>query len=108
KYGVQFPTKVTVDGKEYSLTRPGQGGDPAADSDPDQRTGIVWLTTPKSGNNSGEPGEADNPTIDAGYVLIDGLSVTGAQLGGTLVGGAALLLLGGAAVLLARRRRSLI
>jgi len=68
KYTVQFPTTVTVDGAKYALTKPTQGTDRATDSNPNQESGKAAVTTPKSGDNSGAPGKADNPTIDAGYV----------------------------------------
>ncbi|GAB3598066.1 SdrD B-like domain-containing protein [Microbacterium tumbae] len=66
-YVIEFPTSITIDGIEHPLTSPGQGDDDAADSDPDPSDGRVDITTPASGQNSTEPGEADDPTIDAGY-----------------------------------------
>ena len=66
---VEFPTTVTIGGTDYPLTQPGQGDDDAADSDADPATGRVEITTPPTGLNSTEPGEADDPTIDAGFVL---------------------------------------
>src|SRR5699024_7932150 len=66
-YTVQFPTTVTVDGIDYALTPAGQGDKPGKDSNPDQQSGQAPVTTPKTGNNSGAPGKADDPTIDAGY-----------------------------------------
>lgn len=38
------------------------------DSDADPATGSVTLTTPSSGSNLTDPGKADNPGIDAGFV----------------------------------------
>ncbi len=67
QYGVKFPTTVIVDGVEHTLSTPGQGSDRGTDSNPDQSSGIAWVTTPATGSNSAEPGEADDPTIDAGY-----------------------------------------
>jgi len=108
KYGVQFPTTVTIDGKDYPLTKSGQGGNPGLDSTPDQSTGIAWFTTPKTGSNSAAPGQADDPTIDAGYVppASPPLSYTGVNTLGML-GIALLLLLCGAGLLVADRRRKL-
>src|SRR5690606_17595507 len=68
-YIVEFPTMVTVDGVKQVLTTPGQG-DAATDSNPAVDTGRVAVTTPLNGDNSAEPGEADDPTIDAGYVPV--------------------------------------
>ncbi|WP_223587291.1 SdrD B-like domain-containing protein [Microbacterium sp. OVT16B] len=68
-YVVEFPTTVTVDGVRYVLTAPAQGGS-ATDSNPAVDTGRAPVTTPLGGGNSGEPGEADDPTIDAGYVPV--------------------------------------
>jgi acetyltransferase-like isoleucine patch superfamily enzyme len=70
EYTVQFPTTVTVDGNTYQLTQPSQGSNTGNDSNPDQQSGQAPVTTPKSGNNSGAPGEADDPTIDAGYIPV--------------------------------------
>ncbi len=67
EYSIEFPKSITVDGVEYPLTEPGQGDDAAADSNPGV-DGRVAFTAPTSGSNSAEPGEADDPTIDAGYV----------------------------------------
>src|SRR5690606_39214918 len=68
-YIIEFPTTVTVDGRTIGLTTPGAGSDPAVDSNPAVDTGRVSITTPADGDNSAEPGEADDPTIDAGYVV---------------------------------------
>ena len=65
---VEFPTTVTVGDITYPLTEQNSGSDDAADSDADPESGRVSVTTPASGANSAEPGEADDPTIDAGYV----------------------------------------
>ncbi|WP_433673986.1 SdrD B-like domain-containing protein [Microbacterium gorillae] len=65
-YSIQFPTTVTVGGKEYPLTKPGAGSDRGADSNPGA-DGKFAFTAPTSGDNSTAPGEADDPTIDAGY-----------------------------------------
>ncbi|MEI2648650.1 MAG: SdrD B-like domain-containing protein [Dermatophilaceae bacterium] len=43
-------------------------GDQATDSNADVVTGRAPVTTKDSGNNSGEPRQADTPTIDAGLV----------------------------------------
>ncbi|ALJ21357.1 SdrD B-like domain-containing protein [Microbacterium sp. No. 7] len=67
-YIVEFPTSVTVGGSQFVLTEPGRGGDETADSNPAKVTGRAPVTTPDSGDNSGLPGETDDPTIDAGYV----------------------------------------
>ncbi|MFK4761678.1 SdrD B-like domain-containing protein [Microbacterium sp. ZW T5_45] len=66
---IEFPTTVTINGTDYPLTDPNQGDDDAADSDANPTTGRVSITTPPTGDNSTEPGEADDPTIDAGYIL---------------------------------------
>ncbi|MBO9624926.1 MAG: choice-of-anchor A family protein [Microbacterium sp.] len=65
---VEFPTSVTVDGIVRSLTTPGVGDDRGVDSNPAVTTGRASVTTPVGGGNSREPGAADVPTIDAGYV----------------------------------------
>ncbi|HWL45507.1 MAG TPA: SdrD B-like domain-containing protein [Ilumatobacter sp.] len=64
---VEFPTTIEVGGQTHVLTQPNQGDD-AIDSDADPATGRVSITTPATGNNSEVPGEADDPTIDAGFV----------------------------------------
>src|SRR5699024_11017637 len=68
EYTVKFPTTVTVEDVEYVLTgQPTEGEeDPAKDSNPDA-DGNAPVTTPSQGENSGEPNQADEPTIDAGY-----------------------------------------
>ncbi|MBO9626659.1 MAG: hypothetical protein J7484_09825, partial [Microbacterium sp.] len=66
-YIVEFPTTVTVGGVEHRLTTPGAGSDRANDSNPAVTTGRAPVTTPADGRNSALPGEADDPTIDAGY-----------------------------------------
>jgi len=66
---IEFPTTVTVNGTDYPLTSPNEGDDDASDSDADPTTGRVEITTPATGGNSTEPGEADDPTIDAGFIL---------------------------------------
>jgi uncharacterized repeat protein (TIGR01451 family) len=43
-------------------------GDQATDSNADVVTGRAPVTTKDSGNNSGEPRQADTPTIDAGLI----------------------------------------
>jgi uncharacterized repeat protein (TIGR01451 family)/fimbrial isopeptide formation D2 family protein len=43
-------------------------GAAATDSNADPSTGRVSVTTPDTGANLGEPGKADDPTIDAGLV----------------------------------------
>src|SRR5690606_34605816 len=68
-YVIEFPATITVDGELHRLTSPGQGGDDAADSNPAVATGQATITTPADGDNSADPGTADDPTIDAGYVL---------------------------------------
>ncbi|MEV4776959.1 SdrD B-like domain-containing protein [Microbacterium sp. LWH12-1.2] len=113
-YFLEFPTSVELDGEWFTLTQPGQGSDRAADSNADPATGRVPVTTPAEGNNSGAPGEADEPTYDVGYVLSPveptptpaggGLPATG---GANLlpIGGLALaLMIGGAVIFIARRR----
>lgn len=61
KYVVEF-----VKDPAYSFTSQNMGSDDAVDSDADRTTGRVSVTAPASGSNSAEPGEADDPTIDAG------------------------------------------
>ncbi|MGN7979398.1 SdrD B-like domain-containing protein [Microbacterium sp. 22195] len=68
-YVIEFPTTVTIGDDLYRLTTPGAGGDDAADSNAEVATGRAPVTTPANGSNSTEPGEADDPTIDAGFVL---------------------------------------
>ncbi|MGB3731998.1 SdrD B-like domain-containing protein [Microbacterium sp.] len=68
-YIVEFPTSVNVNGTNVTLTTPGAGGDRGADSNPAVATGRAPVTTPATGVNSTEPGEADDPTIDAGYIV---------------------------------------
>lgn len=107
-YAIEFPTTVTVDGKTVPLTRPGQGGDTAKDSDADPSTGRVPFTAPLTGGNSAEPGKADNPTIDAGFAPVKdapGLPSTGGEppYGALVVG---LGLLAGGLLLALRRRRT--
>ncbi|MFK4790087.1 SdrD B-like domain-containing protein, partial [Microbacterium sp. ZW T5_56] len=65
-YSIQFPTTVTVGGKEYPLTKQGAGSDRGVDSNPGT-DGKYAFTAPTSGENSTAPGQADDPTIDAGY-----------------------------------------
>lgn len=66
-FTIEFPETLTVDGADYALTRPGRGGDRALDSNPDPRDGTAHVRTPLTGSNSPDPGQADDPTIDAGY-----------------------------------------
>src|SRR5690606_33103911 len=67
EFVIEFPTSVTVGGIEHSLTTPNAGGSDADDSDADPSDGRVSVTTPASGQNLATPGDADDPTIDAGY-----------------------------------------
>src|SRR5690606_5167824 len=66
EYTIVFPKTVTVNGVEYPLTKQGTGDDRADDSNPGA-DGRFTFTTPKSGDNKTGHGEADDPTIDAGY-----------------------------------------
>ena len=66
EYTIVFPKTVTVDGVEYPLTKQGAGADRADDSNPGA-DGRFTFTTPKAGANKTGHGEADDPTIDAGY-----------------------------------------
>ncbi|QOR71082.1 carboxypeptidase regulatory-like domain-containing protein [Ruania alkalisoli] len=67
EFTIEFPTTVEVDGQDYPLTQAQVGDDPGVDSNPGA-DGTFSFTTPATGENSGEPGQADDPTIDAGYV----------------------------------------
>lgn len=61
-YIVKF---VKPAGTEFTLQTTGAS---ATDSNADRTTGEAPVTTPAEGENSGEPGEADDPTIDAGLL----------------------------------------
>ncbi|QOR71079.1 hypothetical protein IM660_01825 [Ruania alkalisoli] len=124
EFTIEFPTTITVNGETYPLTTAGAGSDTGLDSNPDQNTGRYSFTTPATGENSGEPGQADMPTIDAGYTpaLVGGpspsptdtppvseptepLPGTGASGSLLLIGGlAALVLLVGILLRAARQR----
>jgi len=65
-YTVEFPKTVEVDGKSYELTSPSKGGDKSKDSNPDA-DGVAKVTTPAEGANKTGHGQADDPSIDAGY-----------------------------------------
>lgn len=118
KYSLQFPTELVIDGVKVPLTKPGQGTDQGKDSNADQKSGLVSFTAPLNGNNSANPGEADNPTLDAGYgpapiEVVPGpepesqgkLENTGSSSDVLWYGGgAALLLLAAGALLMFRRR----
>ncbi|MFK4760034.1 SdrD B-like domain-containing protein [Microbacterium sp. ZW T5_45] len=113
-YFLEFPTTVEIDGQQYALTPPGQGG-AGVDSNADQTTGRVPVTTPATGRNSALPGEVDDPTYDVGYTLNPvivtptptpvptGLPATGSGDVLPLVALAMILLLAGAGVVIARR-----
>ncbi|WP_200837586.1 SdrD B-like domain-containing protein, partial [Ruania rhizosphaerae] len=122
-YTIEFPTTITVDGDTYPLTTAGAGDDTSLDSNPNQDTGRYSFTTPATGANSAEPGQADIPTIDAGYTPpqvdepspsptegptpnpVDPMPSTGVPGSLILTGGlAALALLVGIVLLTARRR----
>lgn len=74
-YVIEF---VKPDGTSFTTQNSGEGD--ALDSDADVTTGRVSITAPASGTNRTEPGEADDPTIDAGLVEYD-LTVTKVRLG---------------------------
>jgi hypothetical protein len=69
---------VKPDGTAFTTQNTGEGD--AVDSDADVTTGRVSITAPASGSNRTEPGEADDPTIDAGLVSYD-LTITKERLG---------------------------
>ncbi|MGW8482384.1 SdrD B-like domain-containing protein [Microbacterium sp. NPDC055903] len=104
EYQIEFPTTVTIDGVTYDLTRSNQGDDDDRDSDVDPKTGRVVFTTPLSGSNSGLPGEADGPDIDAGFVPQSPLALTGAVVPWLIVAAAMTMLLVGGALVLRRRQ----
>lgn len=62
QYTVEFVTRAGE-----TFTRQNAGNDDTVDSDVDSN-GLVTVTTPQSGSNSGEPTKADDPTIDAGLL----------------------------------------
>ncbi|QOR72917.1 hypothetical protein IM660_01845 [Ruania alkalisoli] len=94
-----------MNGETYPLTTAGAGSDTGLDSNPDQNTGRYSFTTPATGENSGEPGQADMPTIDAGYTPPEPqMPVTGTDGALTLVGLAAGLVLAGMVLAMLRRR----
>lgn len=105
-YTIVFPKTVDIGGVTYPLTAPNRGGDDSKDSDADPNTGRVTFVTPASGANSAEPGQADIPTIDAGYAPEPPLAITGGTLPWAVGGIALLMLLIGAGLLLVRRRRA--
>ncbi len=74
-YVIEF---VKPDGTAFTTQNTGEGD--AVDSDADVTTGRVSITAPASGSNRTEPGEADDPTIDAGLVSYD-LTITKERLG---------------------------
>ena len=106
-YTLVFPKTVVVDGATVPLTDPGKGGDPAADSNANPSTGWVSFIAPLTGNNSAEPGMADNPTLDVGYKPVNSaLSDTGGSGQAGLLLGGLVLLVTGAGIMIARRRRA--
>ncbi|XBH21532.1 SdrD B-like domain-containing protein [Jonesiaceae bacterium BS-20] len=109
EYIIEFPTTVTVDGKQHKLTVSGKGGNPALDSDADSKSGRVLIKTPKTGTNSGAPGEADDPTIDAGFVIVSSgdLPTTGGESPWPVLIGAMLIVGAGALLMRARSRKTL-
>lgn len=68
-YTIAFPDELPIEGETHVLVEAGQGGDDE-DSTPEP-DGFFAFTTPAEGENSVAAGEADDATIDAGYVLAD-------------------------------------
>ncbi|NHI16081.1 SdrD B-like domain-containing protein [Microbacterium excoecariae] len=118
-----FPSEVVVDGLALPLTVPA-AGDGSRDSNPGA-DGAYAFTSPATGENRAEPGLADDPTIDAGYLVPDEPVVPPEPEGGAddaagdgtgeleptggsalpLIGGLGIAFLIGAGIVLAVRRR---
>ena len=92
--GKKFTIRFTApDG--YTYTKQNAGGvssnSPTADltdSDADPATGTIAFTSPTTGDNLAEPGKADNPGLDAGFVTTLNLTLKKAlTTTGTIVPG---------------------
>ncbi len=65
----QYTIHFTQPDGYTAWTTAGAGDDPALDSNVDAN-GAYTFVTPRHGNNLAGPGEADDPTIDAGLVIL--------------------------------------